>query len=199
MGVKETGRRQRRPLLRDRWVGMHRPAFDRDPPRLEPWAVYVFEHPGPKTTWSVVGRLLQRPWSRVGGGGEHAHSESEPSEPARAWVARHAGPTYWLPQGSLWVPDEGETRSQSLAKAWRLLPLGPKGFDSPHTFESLGGARAAAQRMANTLCPRDQTRRSWPGGHAAPVDGLGLPPGVDPEANALWWARCQETMRDGRG
>jgi hypothetical protein len=56
------------PKIRSRWVGWKPPAFERDCSPLEKWAVYVVQIPGVnKPTWAVVGRLMQRPWSRVGG------------------------------------------------------------------------------------------------------------------------------------
>src|SRR5690606_23853014 len=56
--------------LRTRWTGTCVPEWG--PPRPEPWAVYVLEG---RWQWTVVGRLLERPWCRVGGGGEMADSD----------------------------------------------------------------------------------------------------------------------------
>lgn len=147
--------------LRDRWVGLRMPHFESDCSPPEKWAVYVFEVPGAsrRPTWHVVGRLLQRPWSRVGGGGELALSEGPFSAEAREWVARHAPPPgqmVWFPMGSLLRPHEVTVRDlapyrERWGAAWSVK----------HTFDSLGGARESARRMAAVICPRDTQHRSW--------------------------------------
>jgi hypothetical protein len=70
--------------LRTRWVGTSSPGSfcfallgDHELPIPEKWAVYVFQLKGPvKPYWVVVGRLLQRPWSRVGGETPRYHFDS---------------------------------------------------------------------------------------------------------------------------
>jgi len=187
--------RRPRPRLRDRWAGWHRPAFDRDLPRLEPWAVYVFELPGAARTWLVVGRLLQRPWSRVGGGGEH--DTADPGTPAeraaaRDWLQRRGllSQRLWMPCGTLWRPGDADDPEGSLRKESEPYNPPPTTWRPRHVFDSLAAARDAAQRMANVLCPHNQTRRSWPGGREATVDGRGLP-----ELAPEWLHKYRHTLR----
>lgn len=177
----------KRVTLHDRWVGWHRPAFDRDPPRLEPWAVYVFEIPGAARAWYVVGRLLQRPWTRVGGGGEHLPGQS--TAQAREWLARQKPKqaNVWFPVGSLLIPSEATAAD---LRPWRPEPTH---WAPRHTFNSLDAAREAAQRMANTLCPHDQTRLTWPGRKPSPTDGSALSPAAG-EGTPGWLVLFRGTL-----
>lgn len=136
--------------LRTRWTGTCVP--ERGPPRPEPWAVYVLEG---RWQWTVVGRLLERPWCRVGGGGEMADSDGPATPQALEWLERQGltGESVWFPMGSLVLPDRV---CASDLKPWRPPPTR---WAPRHRFDSLGAARAAGQRMADVLCPRGQERR----------------------------------------
>ena len=147
--------------LRDRWVGLRMPYFESDCSPPEKWAVYVFEVPGAsmRPTWHVVGRLLQRPWCRVGGGGEMADSDVPIDPQAREWLDRNGllpGQDVWFPMGSLIQPQHVSAKDLAPWRAYRGSDLAPE-----YTFDSLGGAREKARRMAAVICPRDTQHRCW--------------------------------------
>jgi hypothetical protein len=66
----------------------------------------------------------------------------------------------WLKRKGLAVPEYRPPED----RAFPTLPeytAAPKGFVRKYTFDSLGGAREAAQRMADVVCPRSQSRRDF--------------------------------------
>lgn len=144
--------------LRDLWSGWHKPSFDGDGSPLEPWAVWLLEFThGPARQWRVHGRLLKAPWTRVGGG--RAHRPGPPNAEARAWLQQRglvgAAPV-WFPAGSLLRPDTVQ------AVDLREYRPEPTKWAPKIWHDSLASAREAGQRMADTICPRHQTRRSFP-------------------------------------